>query len=708
MRPGAVSRNEWHMNPPIISIVVPVFNTEQYLLQCLECLAAQTMEEIEVVCVDDGSTDASSSILDDFARGDARFKVYHQPNGGVSSARNKGLAVAQGTYVLFVDSDDFISRDSCERLLAAAESERADIVVFGGETFPSVRWIDRCLQSEDSVYKRDGYAALFQGNGAYPLMCNKMYRKRFLEEHDLRFNEQLKLGEDNAFQFCAFPYASSVVFCSDKLYHYRCSRSGSALDTYYADLEKKIWLHFSIVEYVVNQWKERKLLFGHERDIFRWATDFLYDDARYLGIESRAKVAEKLRALLRDSGALLDGMEENTQEASSFLFGSLKAIGAPPVATIIATGCCETGAKAGLLSLVSQCEQRIEIVLLVEGGDEVNDALIRIAESDSRIKVIRVLGEGVDSQLISNVISGSQGKYLLFANLGDVYGNCAIDHAVKALEESRADIAAFWDSCGILRCRSLHRELLMKDPPPRREGAQVAPVLSPEETKGRILSSSSLYAGNKLYQRSFLQDRAFNPSSLASVAASLLDAEAIRPMNEALFEVGSKGSAGFGANSTDEAELRGDLECLSLHYKKLRSAEEYRKDFVNAVASWLLAGLESSENYEDGCRRCSVAKRVLTEDLKFDSLDGGWFYDELDYSTCLVLMNNSSEQGMAFVLCQKAARSENAVKALEGRIASLQKELEEVYGSFTFKAGSKVLAIPKAMIRAINRIVRRR
>ena len=103
-----------------------------------------------------------------------------------------------------------------------------------------------------------------------------------------------------------------------------------------------------------------------------------------------------------------------------------------------------------------------------------------------------------------------------------------------------------------------------------------------------------------------------------------------------------------------------------------------------------------------------MAKRVLTEDLKFDSLDGGWFYDELDYSTCLVLMNNSSEQGMAFVLCQKAARSENAVKALEGRIASLQKELEEVYGSFTFKAGSKVLAIPKAMIRAMNRIVRRR
>ena len=201
--------------------------------------------------------------------------------------------------------------------------------------------------------------------------------------------------------------------------------------------------------------------------------------------------------------------------------------------------------------------------------------------------MIRVLGEGVDSQLISNVISGSQGKYLLFANLGDVYGNCAIDHAVKALEESRADIACL---LGFLRdfkvpklaSRALDVKILLQGG----EGAQVAPVLSPEETKGRILSSSSLYAGNKLYQRSFLQDRAFNPSSLASVAASLLDAEAIRPMNEALFEVGSKGSAGFGANSTDEAELRGDLECLSLHYKKLRSAEEYRKDFVNAVASW--------------------------------------------------------------------------------------------------------------------------
>lgn len=707
MRPDVVSRNEWHMNSPIISIVVPVFNTEQYLLQCLECLAAQTMEEIEVICVDDGSTDASSSILDDFACGDARFKVYHQPNRGVSSARNKGLAVAQGTYVLFVDSDDYISRDSCERLLAAAESERADIVVFGGETFPPVGWIDRCLQSEDSVYKGDGYAALFRGNGAYPLMCNKMYRKRFLEEHDLRFNERLKLGEDNAFQFCAFPYASSVVFCSDKLYHYRCSRSGSALDTYYTDLEKKIWLHFSIVEYVVSQWKERKLLFGHERDILRWATDFLYDDARYLGIESRAKVAEKLRALLRDNGALFDGMEENAQEASSFLFGSIEAIGVSPVATIVAKGCCETSAEAGLLSLVSQYEQRIEIILLV-GEDEIFEgSLAHIAESDARIRVLRHPCEGCDSRFISQVISDSCGRYALFVNLGDKYDSRAIERSVKALEESKADVATFWDASGIMRNRSLERELAMKVMPPRKKEMPKPISLVPEEAGSAILSFSSFSAGNKIYRREYLKGRSFDPSSPASIALSLLDAKSICPLNENLYFAGKKSVAGFGSAFTGESRLREDFDFLRNSLKERGMFSALRKDYVNAVSSWLLSNLELAGDYEDGCWQCSVAKRILEDDLKLGSLDRGSFYDESDYSTCLELVSRPPDQGMRIVLGRRVARLEKSVQALEEWAGSMKSELVEVYESLTFRTGSKILAIPKAAIRTVNRIARR-
>ena len=150
-KPGAstVIREEQRSmaTSPTISIVVPVYNTQRYLQECLDSLLKQSLSDIEIICIDDGSTDGSPAMIDEAASADPRVKAIHQANAGVSAARNHGLELARGTYVLFVDSDDFIRHDTCELLHKVAERDTADIIVFGGKTFPSASGLTTALPS---------------------------------------------------------------------------------------------------------------------------------------------------------------------------------------------------------------------------------------------------------------------------------------------------------------------------------------------------------------------------------------------------------------------------------------------------------------------------------------------------------------------------------------------------------------------------------
>ena len=121
-----------------ISIVVPVYNVEKYLSKCLESLISQTLADIEIICINDGSTDKSLEILENYASKDNRVKIINQENQGVSTARNNGLACANGEYVTFVDSDDWLESNSCEELYNKAIQTNSDIVLFSHyDVFPN-------------------------------------------------------------------------------------------------------------------------------------------------------------------------------------------------------------------------------------------------------------------------------------------------------------------------------------------------------------------------------------------------------------------------------------------------------------------------------------------------------------------------------------------------------------------------------------------
>lgn len=211
------------INKPTVSVVIPVYNVEAYLCECVDSVLAQTMQDFEIILVDDGATDSSGAICDRYDHQDPRVRVIHQPNGGLSAARNTGLDAAVGEYVYFLDSDDYIAPNSLELLLAKAAPACADVVFFDAHVFftdcepdPNVYQYHR---SKDYGTKpgRQMLLALLDTDEyrtAVPLM---LLRREYMLQNGLRFRPGI-LHEDELFTFYVYHADGTLVHCHEALY----------------------------------------------------------------------------------------------------------------------------------------------------------------------------------------------------------------------------------------------------------------------------------------------------------------------------------------------------------------------------------------------------------------------------------------------------------------------------------------------------------
>ncbi|MDR0837623.1 MAG: glycosyltransferase [Propionibacteriaceae bacterium] len=297
---------------PSVSIIMPVFNAEHTLDVALASATTQSLPSIEIVCVDDGSTDASREILDRWAARDARIHILAQANSGVSASRNLALDRVQGEFVLFLDSDDWIEEHTAELLLARARTHGSDIVTYGGVCFPGAGWPQRYLDTRDFEYD-DTRAALLGEVGAYPLV-NKLVKRSLVEDHQLRFDTALALGEDHAFWFCAFPHARKVSFVADKLYHYRWNETGSAVQRV-GSQNSRVWSHLEMVRAVCEYWRAQEFFSGYEPQFLAWLAELLFRDATMLPRSERELFAMALGVEMQRSGlsAHLSAADADTQ-----------------------------------------------------------------------------------------------------------------------------------------------------------------------------------------------------------------------------------------------------------------------------------------------------------------------------------------------------------------------------------------------------------
>ena len=215
---------------PKVSVIIPVYNTEKYLCQCLDSVINQSLREIEIICVDDGSTDGSGCILEKYRAEDARINVIRQSNAGLSGARNTGLRAARGEYVFFIDSDDYVETNALEFVYKEAKRDRLDILFFDGESFFDPPELKDGFVGTDCCYRPCEFGGVLNGTDMYvkmrakgvfrPMVWLQLLRRQYLIEEKLTFREGI-LHEDILFTTCGTLQAKRVGHRNVQLYHYR-------------------------------------------------------------------------------------------------------------------------------------------------------------------------------------------------------------------------------------------------------------------------------------------------------------------------------------------------------------------------------------------------------------------------------------------------------------------------------------------------------
>ena len=204
-------------NKPLVSYIVPVYNVEIYINDCVESIINQKYKNIEIILIDDGSTDNSGKIIDALAEKDKRIKVIHKKNGGVSSARNTGLDNAQGEYILFVDGDDYLELDYTDYFLTLIAKNNYDIA-YSRKCFNLVDTKANSVTSEYEASSDEVIEGIYIGKYGVAVW-NKIYRRSFLEKYSIRFNEDIWYGEGMLFNITCLTHTDKVNIGDKMVYH---------------------------------------------------------------------------------------------------------------------------------------------------------------------------------------------------------------------------------------------------------------------------------------------------------------------------------------------------------------------------------------------------------------------------------------------------------------------------------------------------------
>lgn len=219
---------------PKFSIIIPIYNTEKYLKECVDSVLKQDFENYELILVDDGSTDNSVKICDEYAEQDKRVKVIHKPNGGLSDARNCGTRESIGEYIIFLDSDDFIHENSLSKISKTCEEKNADIIFLKGFKFftdtRETQELDEDLNMDELKNKEEKLNYITSLKKFPGSACTKTFRREFILANELFFEKGL-VSEDIEWMIRALKASKTIDYNNTPYYYYRQNRAGSITHT---------------------------------------------------------------------------------------------------------------------------------------------------------------------------------------------------------------------------------------------------------------------------------------------------------------------------------------------------------------------------------------------------------------------------------------------------------------------------------------------
>ena len=238
-----------------ISVIVPVYKVEKYLDRCVESIVNQTYKNLEIILVDDGSPDDCPAMCDAWAKKDERIQVIHKENGGVSSARNRGIDAATGDYIGFVDSDDWIDHDMYEALIGALENTGSDVAMCGFyfEAFSQTL----CSEGCDCIVDKENILKTYILDKIRPELWNKLFSIDLFVEN-IRLDEKYQYAEDLLFNYYLLKNAKRVVGIKDCKYHYLQNSGNSSTTAYMTDARATSW---NVTKIIADDQRENQELY---------------------------------------------------------------------------------------------------------------------------------------------------------------------------------------------------------------------------------------------------------------------------------------------------------------------------------------------------------------------------------------------------------------------------------------------------------------
>ena len=288
---------------PKVSVIVPIYNIEKYLMECLESIAAQTLEDVQVLLIDDGSKDSSAEICKEFINTHPNFEYYYKENGGTASARNVGLTNARGEYIGFVDSDDWIESNMFATMYQAAKAADADIVYCRMEGLTDYVRLPEGIYDEKEI-RRVIYPAMLPHtveSGTFRTVdwgnWSRLYKRSLVQDNKIRFYEKSRRCEDFAFAVECTLYAKCyVVLDKGELYHYRPNENSKSR-SYTNNMWKSIRALMSYMLEITGRYKNYDFTEAMNVCIFYFCTSVIRNEAK---LKNNKQRISKMREVISD------------------------------------------------------------------------------------------------------------------------------------------------------------------------------------------------------------------------------------------------------------------------------------------------------------------------------------------------------------------------------------------------------------------------
>ncbi|MBQ8932806.1 MAG: glycosyltransferase family 2 protein [Lachnospiraceae bacterium] len=326
-----------------VSIIIPVYNAEKVIRRCVDSVLKQEYKDFELILMDDGSKDSSPKILDEYAALDQRVRVIHQENAGVSAARNHALDLAEGTYIQFLDADDWITQDATKLLVRAAQEQNADMVISDFYRVVGERTSRKGDIEADGVISREEYGNWMLKNPAdyyYGVLWNKLFRRDIIEKYSLRMDPELKWCEDFIFNMEYVLHTERIAVLSVPIYYY--VKTEGSLVQQGMNVSGIVRMKLGMIEYYNGFYKRLYTEEEYQKrkpEIYQFLVAYAGDDAAIPGMPGTRKLGkERIPVALKIeqesdvfmdhyyTGKLLDRYLQTAAQQSGLELGDVKLV----------------------------------------------------------------------------------------------------------------------------------------------------------------------------------------------------------------------------------------------------------------------------------------------------------------------------------------------------------------------------------------------